>query len=89
MDKNNITQEDLRDNNYDLVHLSPTGTDASMKNFSYYYNYWLSDKVEIDQTLSEVDDLGLLMKTRRKNFQNPFFGYYNINSLRFKFNGRK
>ena len=39
MDNNNITQEDLRDNNYDLVHLSPTGTDALMKNFSYYFNY--------------------------------------------------
>ena len=39
MDNNNITQEDLRDNNYDLVHLSPAGTDALMKNFSYYFNY--------------------------------------------------
>ena len=29
------------------------------------------------------------MKTRRKNFQNPFFAYYNINSLRFKFNDLK
>ena len=39
MDNNNITQEDLKDNNHDLVHLSPTGTDALMKNFSYYFNY--------------------------------------------------
>ena len=36
-----------------------------------------------------LDDLEILNGTRRKNFQNPFFAYYNINSLRFKFDDLK
>ena len=39
IDNSNITQDDLKEEERDLVHLSPTGREALMKNFSHYFNY--------------------------------------------------
>ena len=41
-----------------------------------------------DTTINE-NDINDLNKLRAKNIQNPFFAYYNINSLRFKFDDLK
>ena len=39
IDNSNIIQDDLKEEERDLVHLSPTGREALMKNFSHYFNY--------------------------------------------------
>ena len=45
--------------------------------------------LKAEPIVESSDDLKMLNGTRRKYFQNPFFAYYNINSLRFKFNDFK
>ena len=45
-----------------------------------------SDEGDITLNQNDIDDLN---KLRAKNIQNPFFAYYNINSLRFKFDDLK
>ena len=41
-------------------------------------------------TLStEENDIEILNNLRAKNIQNPFFAYYNVNSLRYKFDDLK
>ena len=39
--------------------------------------------------LENQNDIDNLNKLRAKNLQNPLFSYYNINSLRFKFDDLK
>ena len=45
--------------------------------------------LKAEPMVESLNDLEILNDTRRKNFQNPFFAYYNINSLRFKFDDLK
>ena len=45
--------------------------------------------LKAEPIVESLNDSEILNVTRRKNFQNPFFAYYNINSLRFKFEDLK
>ena len=45
--------------------------------------------LKAEPIVESLNNLEILNGTRRKNFQNPFFAYYNINSLRFKFDDLK
>ena len=44
---------------------------------------------EGDITMNSENDINLLNALRAKNIQNPIFAYYNINSLRYKFDDLK
>ena len=69
--------------------------------FWIYWIYWILlfwlfqsqhiDRASIEETDSIIDDNDIekLNKTRSKNVQSPLFAYYNINSLRYRFDDLK
>ena len=62
------------------------GTGKPAVNSNNFEQFELSKTKSNNEFLDEVE---ILNGTRRKNFQNPFFAYYNINSLRFRFDDLK
>ena len=74
-----------------------------MDNFAYYVNrYWLEILLEFPNQnkqpsipsneksdLNGISDVSKLSILRSKNLNNPFLAYYNINSLRYKFEDLK
>ena len=49
----------------------------------------IPDPVPCNEVNTEENDIGKFNQLRSKNFQNPILAYYNINSLRFKFEDLK